>query len=106
VGGVGFRRGRRHPNELRTGDVLDFWRVETIEPGRLIRLRAEMKLPGLAWLQFEARPQPHDQTLLIQTAFFEPRGFAGLLYWYALYPIHTLAFAGLIREVGRRAERT
>jgi uncharacterized protein YbjT (DUF2867 family) len=103
-GGVGFRRGRRHPNELRTGDVLYFWRVEAIEPGRLLRLRAEMKVPGLAWLQFETQPQPQDKTLLIQTAFFEPKGFFGLLYWYTLYPIHTIAFAGLIREVGRRAE--
>ena len=105
VGGVGFRRGRRHPTQLRAGDVLDFWRVEAIEPDRLLRLRAEMKVPGLAWLQFEARPQPHDQTLLVQTAFFEPRGFLGLLYWYALYPIHTVAFDGLVREVGLRSER-
>jgi len=105
AGGVGFRRGRRHPNELRAGDVLDFWRVEAIESDRLLRLRAEMKVPGLAWLQFEAHPQPNDQTLLVQTAYFEPRGFFGLLYWYALYPIHTVAFDGLVREVGRRAER-
>ncbi len=104
VGGVGFRRGRRHTNKLRAGDVLDFWRVEAIEPGHLLRLRAEMKVPGLAWLQFEARPQPQDRTLLIQTAFFEPKGFCGLLYWYTLYPVHALAFEGLVREVGRRTE--
>ena len=73
-------------------------------PGARLRLRAEMKVPGLAWLQFEARPQPNDWTLLIQSAFFEPKGFAGLLYWYALYPIHTLTFHGLIRGVSRRAE--
>jgi uncharacterized protein YbjT (DUF2867 family) len=102
-GGVGMRRGRRDPEDLRSGDSLDFWRVETVDPGRLVRLRAEMKVPGRAWLEFEARPEPDGNTLLLQTAFFEPKGLFGLLYWYALYPIHSLIFSGLIRRIGERA---
>jgi len=104
VGGVGMRRGRRNPDELRPGDSLDFWRVEAVQPGRLIRLRAEMKLPGPAWLQFEAQPRSLGGTLLIQTAFFEPHGLAGLAYWYGLYPIHQLIFSGMARAIARRAE--
>jgi hypothetical protein len=102
-GGVGMRRGRRDPEDLRVGDSLDFWRVEVVEPGRRIRLRAEMKVPGSAWLEFEARPESQEKTLLLQTAFFEPKGLLGLLYWYALYPIHNLIFSGLIREIARQA---
>ncbi|MBZ0102576.1 MAG: SDR family oxidoreductase [Thermoanaerobaculia bacterium] len=98
VGGVGMRRGRRHPTELRAGDALDFWRVERVEPGRLLRLRAEMKVPGRAWLQFEAHPHPQG-TLLGQTAFFAPKGLGGFLYWYALYPLHALIFSGLARRL-------
>lgn len=98
-GGVGMRRGRRDPEDLRVGDTLDFWRVETVEPGRLIRLRAEMKVPGRAWLEFEAYPVPDGQTRFLQTAFFEPKGLTGLLYWYALYPVHSLIFSGLIRKI-------
>jgi len=104
-GGVGMRRGRRDPEDLRVGDALDFWRVEMVEPGRLIRLRAEMKVPGRAWLEFKALAQPGGQTLLVQTAFFDPKGLFGLLYWYALYPVHSLIFRGLIRCVGERATR-
>jgi uncharacterized protein YbjT (DUF2867 family) len=103
VGGVGLRRGRRDPDELRVGDALDFWRVEAVEPNRLLRLRAEMKLPGLAWLQFEARPH-QGQTLLLQTAFFAPKGLFGWLYWYGIYPIHTAIFSGMIKQVGWLAE--
>ena len=104
-GGVGMRRGRRDPEALRVGDPLDFWRVEMVEPGRLIRLRAEMKVPGRAWLEFKAAPQADGQTLLTQTAFFEPKGLFGLVYWYALYPIHSLIFSGLIRKIGEIALR-
>jgi uncharacterized protein YbjT (DUF2867 family) len=101
VGGPGFRRGRRDPDSLRPGDALDFWRVEAVEPGRLLRLRAEMKVPGRAWLQFEA--QPHDGgSLLSQTAYFAPHGLAGHLYWYALYPIHAAIFGNLVRCVAER----
>jgi uncharacterized protein YbjT (DUF2867 family) len=103
-GGVGFRRGRRHPDELRVGDALDFWRVEALEPNRLLRLRAEMKVPGLAWLQFEVLPQSPKKCLVMQTAFFEPKGPPGLIYWYALYPIHGFIFSALIRKIVERAQ--
>ncbi len=104
VGGPGFRRGRRHPDELRVGDALDFWRVEALEPGRLMRLRAEMKVPGLAWLQFEVVAQPSRRNLVVQTAYFEPKGLPGLAYWYLLYPIHGWMFSHLIQKVVNRAE--
>jgi uncharacterized protein YbjT (DUF2867 family) len=104
VGGVGFRRGRRHPDDLRVGDALDFWRVEALEPGRLMRLRAEMKVPGQAWLQFEIFPQTMQSNLLIQTAFFEPKGLPGLMYWYVLYPIHRWMFSKLIKKIVLKAE--
>jgi uncharacterized protein YbjT (DUF2867 family) len=103
IGGVGFRRGRRHPSELRVGDALDFWRVEAVEEGRLLRLRAEMILPGRAWLQFEAEPQDHQFTKFVQTAFFAPKGLLGFLYWYLLYPIHGLIFSGMINNLTRQA---
>lgn len=104
IGGVGFRRGRRDPNDVRPGDAVDFWRVEAAERDRLLRLRAEMKVPGDVWLQFEAKPQSNEATLLTQTAFFAPKGLLGFLYWYLLYPVHGLIFSGLIRNLARRAE--
>ena len=88
VGGPGLRRGRRHPEKVRVGDALDFWRVEALKPGRLMRLRAEMKVPGQAWLQFGARPREDGKTLLVQTAFLAPKGLPGFLYWYGLFPFH------------------
>jgi len=100
---VGLRRGRRDPDEVRLGDTVDFWRVEAAEPPSLLRLRAEMRVPGRAWLQFEARPA-EGGTLLVQTAFFEPRGLFGLLYWYSLYPVHQLIFSNLIARLAARAE--
>ncbi len=103
LGGVGLRRGRRHPDTLRVGDSLDFWRVETCEPDHLIRLRAEMKLPGRAWLQYEMREDQAGTTHLLQTAAFVPKGLGGLLYWYGLYPIHAWIFRGLINEIANRA---
>lgn len=103
IGGVGFRRGRRDPDLLRAGDALDFWRVEAVEAPRLLRLRAEMKVPGRAWLQFETRPEPDGRTLLIQTAFFAPKGLSGLLYWYALYPFHGPIFSRMIDRLAERA---
>ncbi len=105
VGGVGFRRGRRDPHHVRVGDALDFWRVETVEADRLLRLRAEMKVPGRAWLQFKAEPLENGQTRLVQTAFFAPKGLFGLLYWYVLYPVHGLIFSGLIDRLARLAEQ-
>jgi uncharacterized protein YbjT (DUF2867 family) len=103
VGGVGFRRGRRDPNQVRVGDALDFWRVEAVDPGRMLRLRAEMKLPGRAWLQFECRLQADGRTAFTQTAFFAPKGLFGLLYWYGLTPIHGLIFDRMIDALSRRA---
>jgi uncharacterized protein YbjT (DUF2867 family) len=105
LGGVGLRRGRRDANEVRVGDAVDFWRVEAVEPGRLLRLRAEMRVPGRAWLEFRAEPRDSGQTVLSQTAFFASRGLAGFLYWHLLYPIHALIFSGLIRALARRAEK-
>jgi len=105
IGGVGFRRGRRHPDELRAGEALDFWRVEALEEGRLLRLRAEMKLPGEGWLQFKAEPHEDGKTLFTQTAFFAPRGLFGLLYWYALYPFHGPIFSSLINRLSQDAEK-
>jgi uncharacterized protein YbjT (DUF2867 family) len=104
VGGVGMRRGRRHPDELRPGDALDFWRVEAVEPGRSLRLRAEMKVPGRAWLVFEVLPDGPDRSRLVQTAVFEPRGLMGVLYWHALYPLHQIVFSGLVEAIRHRAE--
>ena len=105
IGGVGLRRGRRDPDELRVGDALDFWRVEAVEADSLLRLRAEMKVPGKAWLQFQITPRKDGHTLLSQTAFFAPKGLAGFLYWYALYPIHGLIFNGMIDQVVLRASK-
>lgn len=103
IGGVGLRRGRRHPDEVRVGDALDFWRVEEVVPDRLLRLRAEMLVPGKAWLQFDVTPRDDGQSLLTQTAFFASKGLAGWLYWYALYPLHAFIFSGMIRGVAQRA---
>jgi hypothetical protein len=99
LGGPGLRRGRRDPEELLTGEVVDFWRVETIEPPRLLRLRCEAKLPGNAWLQWETVSE-RGGTRLTQTAAFAPRGLPGFLYWYSLYPFHRLIFTDMIEAIG------
>lgn len=104
LGGVGLRRGRRDPQQVRVGDALDFWRVEAVEAGRALRLRAEMKVPGGAWLEFRVEPRGDGGSVLSQTAFFAPRGLAGLAYWHALYPFHALIFSGLVERIARRAE--
>ncbi|MBP1628821.1 MAG: dependent epimerase/dehydratase family protein, partial [Holophagaceae bacterium] len=103
VGGVGVRRGRRDPENLREGDALDFWRVECFERPRRLRLRAEMKLPGRAWLEFEVTGEGLHSTLR-QTAIFDPRGLGGLLYWYGIYPVHRLVFWGMLRNLARAAQ--
>lgn len=102
-GGTGMRRGRRRPRELVVGDPVDFWRVEALEAPRLLRLRAEMKLPGRAWLQFEVQPDA-EGARVEQTAFFEPDGLPGYLYWYTALPLHRFVFPGLINAVKARAE--
>ncbi len=104
VGGVGVRRGRRDPEHLVPGDAVDFWRVEAYEEDRLLRLHAEMKLPGRAWLQFEVEGDEGGSTIR-QTAIFDPVGLAGLAYWYGIYPIHAPVFAGMLRGIAREAER-
>jgi uncharacterized protein YbjT (DUF2867 family) len=103
LGGVGMRRGRRHPDELRQGEALDFWRVEKVDPDHLLRLRAEMKMPGEGWLQFEAFEREDGRTDLVQTAYFASKGLAGVLYWYSLYPIHGFIFSGMIDVIAKRA---
>jgi uncharacterized protein YbjT (DUF2867 family) len=104
VGGAGLRRGRRDPERLRVGEAVDFWRVEGYEEDRLLRLSAEMRLPGRAWLQFEITPRGEARSEIRQTAIFDPAGLAGLCYWYALFPVHSLIFAGLLRGIATRAE--
>ena len=103
VGGPGLRRGRRHPKFVAVGQTVDFWRVEGLERGRLLRLRAEMRLPGRAWLQFEIEEAGAGRSRIRQTALFDPVGVAGLAYWYGLFPIHSYVFKGLIEGIGRAA---
>jgi len=102
LGGPGLRRGRRHPEVLYPGEALDFWRVEEYRLPSVLRLRAEMKVPGTAWLQFEAIPEGRG-TRLVQTAFFAPTGFLGWLYWYGIYPVHGLIFSDLVDAVAKDA---
>lgn len=106
VGGIGVRRGRNDPVEIRVGDALDFWRVEQFEPNRLLRLRAEMKVPGRAWLEFDVEALDESgKTEIRQTAIFDPHGLFGLAYWYGLYPLHHLVFGGMLRNIAKAAER-
>jgi uncharacterized protein YbjT (DUF2867 family) len=106
VGGPGLRRGRRDPVGIRVGDTIDFWRVEAFEQDRLLRMVAEMRLPGRAWLQFEVAPQDAGGSTITQTAIFDPHGLFGLVYWYALWPFHGFIFGGMLRELGATAGRT
>jgi uncharacterized protein YbjT (DUF2867 family) len=99
VGGVGLRRGRRDPLDLRAGDYLDWWRVEAYEPGRRLRLVAEMKLPGRAWLEFEVTGD--GGSTIVQTVTFDPHGLAGRAYWYAIWPIHRRIFEGMLRGIAK-----
>jgi uncharacterized protein YbjT (DUF2867 family)/uncharacterized protein YndB with AHSA1/START domain len=104
MGGVGMRRGRRDPERLRVGDTLDCWRVESIEPNQRLRLVAEMKLPGRAWLEFEVQPDGNG-TRLRQTATFDPLGLWGLAYWYGVWPLHQLVFTGMLHGLAQAAEK-
>src|SRR5690606_5293284 len=130
AGGPGLRRGRRDPARLLLDDAVDFWRVEELVPGRMLRLRAEMRLPGLAWLELRVEPAdagtaettdgtdgpPDDAAwdpdawrrppvVFAQRALFHPHGLAGQLYWWAVYPFHGVVFGGMQRNVARAAER-
>lgn len=103
VGGVGVRRGRRNPEHLNVGDPVDFWRVELYEPPHRLRLNAEMRLPGRAWLEFEVTPC-ETGTQIRQTAIFDPLGLLGIVYWYAVSPLHEFVFAGMLRNIARQAK--
>ena len=115
AGGPGLRRGRRHPDRLVVGDALDWWRVEEIEDLHLLRLRAEMRLPGLAWLELivesaqaaQDGPEdaPEDGVVFRQRAIFAPRGLAGQAYWQAIKPFHGIVFGGMQRNIAHAAER-
>ncbi|MGZ8687279.1 MAG: DUF2867 domain-containing protein, partial [Gaiellaceae bacterium] len=99
VGGPGLRRGRRDPVGIKVGDTIDFWRVEAFEQDRLLRLCAEMKVPGRAWLQFEVSPDGTGGSIVFQTAIFDPAGVFGLVYWYVLWPFHGYIFGGMQRSL-------
>ncbi len=105
-GGVGLRRGRRDPIDLRVGDTVDFWRVERFEPNRVLRLAAEMRIPGRLWLQFEVDPDGRGASQVRQTTVFDPAGYVGLAYWYLFCPLHHWVFRGMLRGIGRAVEAT
>ncbi len=102
VGGVGVRRGRRHPDQVQIGETIDFWRVEQFENNKLLRLAAEMKVPGRAWLEFEVTENDGVSTIR-QTAIFDPVGLFGIVYWYSLFPLHEFVFRGMLRNICRAA---
>jgi uncharacterized protein YbjT (DUF2867 family) len=104
VGGPGLRRGRRDPRRVAYGDAIDFWRVTEVVPGERLRLRAEMKLPGEALLEFDIEPAEDGRSRLTQTARFLPRGLFGILYWYAVLPLHRVVFEGMLQGIRRAAE--
>jgi hypothetical protein len=101
-GGAGARRGRRDPDHVVVGDTVDFWRVEEVQPGHLLRMKAEMALPGRAWLQYEVREVPSG-TMIHQTALFDPMGVLGRAYWYAMWPFHQYVFGGTLRKICKLA---
>jgi hypothetical protein len=104
TGGTGLSRGRWHPHEVTIGDAIDFWRVVAVETGRRLTLIAEMKLPGSAALELELRPEADGRTRVVATGYFHPAGAPGLVYWYALAPVHAVIFKGLARAIAERAE--
>ncbi|NYF54930.1 SDR family oxidoreductase [Micromonospora purpureochromogenes] len=104
IGGVGLRRGRRDPHRLQVGEALDFWRVEEIVPGELLRLRAEMRLPGRAWLEMRVESTTDGRSRYVQRAVFLPRGLAGHAYWGSVAPFHAIVFGGMARNIARGAE--
>ncbi|WP_168915545.1 SDR family oxidoreductase [Microcella flavibacter] len=103
VGGVGLRRGRRDPERLAPGDALDWWRVESIERGSFLRLRAEMKVPGRAWLEFTVEPRGENGSRLVQRAIFFPSGLGGRLYWISILPFHGVIFQGMASSMAKTA---
>ncbi len=103
-GGPGLRRGRRNPYDLRVGDAVDWWRVEDVQDSTLLRLRAEMRLPGLAWLDLAVEDDEEGRTVFKQTAWFHPRGLLGQLYWWSVTPFHGVVFGGMQRNIAAAAE--
>ena len=106
IGGVGLRKGRPETGKIKLGDMFDFFRVVKVESNSMIRLKAEMKLPGDGWLQFEAEPVEDNLSSIVQTVFFAPKGLFGTVYWYLLHPIHRLIFAKMINKLASNAEHT
>ncbi len=106
TGGIGYRRGRDNKNDIKTGDRIDFWRVEKYEPQRRLRLKAEMKVWGHGWLEFETRELNNIKSRLTITAFYYPRGLFGYIYWFVTYPIHKMVFRGMAKKIARRAEES
>ncbi len=104
AGGVGLRRGRRDPDRTAVGEPIDFWRVEALERGKVLRLRAEMRLPGGAWLEFAITPDEGDGAVLHQRALFIPRGLAGTLYWWSVWPFHGVVFGSMLANLAKAAE--
>jgi hypothetical protein len=102
-GGIGLRRGRRDPDSLRVGDTVDFWRVEAMEPDRRLRLAAEMKLPGRAWLEFEVT-RDATGSIIRQTATFDAKGLLGRAYWYSVFPLHQLVFGGMLHGIAAKGQ--
>jgi hypothetical protein len=105
VGGVGLRRGRRDPVHLRVGDTVDFWRVESMEHGKSLRLYAEMILPGKAWLEFTLSERD-GKSFVMQDALFEPRGLGGQIYWYLVSPFHFFIFPTMLRNIVKAANKS
>jgi len=103
VGGVGLRRGRRDSDRLAPGEAVDFWRVEKLDRGHFLRLRAEMKVPGRAWLEFTVQPRPGGGSRLVQRAIFFPTGLGGRLYWAAVLPFHGIIFSGMATTIAKTA---
>jgi hypothetical protein len=99
VGGVGLRRGRRHPDDVRLHDTIDFWRVSSVASDEHLQLSAEMKLPGDAWLDWRIEETGGEERILVQTAYFRPRGLAGRLYWFVLLPAHNIIFERMARKI-------
>ncbi len=105
VGGVGVRRGRPHPERLRVGDAVDFWRVEALDRGRRLLLSAEMRLPGRAWLELAVDPEGEDRSAVRLIAIFDPVGLAGIVYWALMKPLHRPVFSGMLKGIARHAEQ-
>ena len=105
MGGVGLRRGRRNPERLYVGETVDFWRVERCDRGQLLRVRAEMKLPGLAWLELMVDHDDSRRTVYRQRATYRPKGLLGHLYWWSVAPFHVFVFGFMVRRIPAAAER-